>query len=84
MSLKPSPIEPVPEGTARVAQAAFRKGNALLKLLDGQGFVGIYNLSEQDGWLVRCDLPPDHPQHDVFRRAYRPRRGRRDLQLSLH
>jgi hypothetical protein len=25
--LKPSPIEPVPEGTARVAKAAFRKGN---------------------------------------------------------
>jgi len=25
--------------------------------------------SEQDGWLVRCDLPPDHPQHEVFRRA---------------
>jgi hypothetical protein len=27
MSLKPSPIQPVPEATARVARAAFRKGN---------------------------------------------------------
>ncbi len=27
MSLKPAPIQPVPEETARVARAAFRKGN---------------------------------------------------------
>jgi transposase len=38
--LKPSPIEPVPEGTARVARAAFRKGNPLLKLRDELG--GIF------------------------------------------
>jgi transposase len=29
MSMHPSPIEPVPEETARVARAAFRKGNLL-------------------------------------------------------
>jgi hypothetical protein len=34
MSLKPDPIQPVPEETARVARAAFRKGNPLLKLRD--------------------------------------------------
>ena len=39
MSLKPSPIEPVPEGTAHVARAAFRKGNPLLKLRDELGAV---------------------------------------------
>src|SRR4051794_34409382 len=39
MSLKPSPIGPVPEGTARVARAAFRKGNPLLKLRDELGAV---------------------------------------------
>src|SRR3954454_14221137 len=39
MSLKPSPIEPVPEATARVARAAFRKGNPLLKLRDELGTV---------------------------------------------
>src|SRR5947209_4553536 len=38
--LKPSPIEPVPEATARVARAAFRKGNPLLKLRDELG--GIF------------------------------------------
>ena len=36
MSLKPTPIDPVPEGTARVARAAFRRGNPLLKLRDGE------------------------------------------------
>src|SRR3954453_10419270 len=37
MTLKPTPIDPVPEETARVARAAFRKGNPLLKLRDGLG-----------------------------------------------
>ena len=37
MSLKSGPIGPVPEGTARIAKAAFRKGNALLKLRDELG-----------------------------------------------
>ena len=39
MSLKLSPIEPVPEETARVARAAFRKGNPLLKLRDELGAI---------------------------------------------
>jgi transposase len=39
MSLKPTPIDPVPEGTARVARAAFRKGNPLLKLRDELGTI---------------------------------------------
>jgi hypothetical protein len=39
MSLKPSPIQPVPEETARVARAAFRKGNPLLKLRDEFGAI---------------------------------------------
>src|SRR3712207_4898138 len=39
MSLKPSPIAPVPEETARVARAAFRKGSPLLKLRDELGAI---------------------------------------------
>src|SRR5690349_10983709 len=39
MSLKPTPIQPVPEATARVARAAFRKGNPLLKLRDELGVI---------------------------------------------
>ena len=37
MSLKPSPIQPVPAATARVARAASRKGNPLLKRRDELG-----------------------------------------------
>ena len=39
MSLKPSPIQPVPEETARVARAVFRKGNPLLSLRDELGAI---------------------------------------------
>src|SRR4051812_3920586 len=39
MSLKPGPVDPVPEETARVARAAFRKGNPLLELRDELGAV---------------------------------------------
>ncbi len=39
MSLKPDPIQPVPEETARVARAAFRKGNPLLKLRNELGAI---------------------------------------------
>ncbi len=37
MSLKPAMIQPVPEETARVAKAAFRRGNPLLQLRDELG-----------------------------------------------
>ena len=39
MSMRPSPIEPVLEETARVARAAFRKGNLLMRIRDEIGFV---------------------------------------------
>ena len=39
MSLRPSPIRPVPEGTVRVARAAFRKGNPLLEPRDELGVI---------------------------------------------
>jgi transposase len=39
MSLKPDPIQPVPEGTASVSRAAFRKGNPLLSLRDELGAI---------------------------------------------
>jgi transposase len=37
MSLKPEPIDPVPEETARIARAAFPKGNLYLRLRDELG-----------------------------------------------
>ena len=39
MSLHPEPIGPVPEETARVARAAFRRGNVYLKLRDELGTI---------------------------------------------
>ena len=59
MSLKPTVIQPVPEETARVARAAFRKGNPLLELRDAlgtifsdEGFVDLFPRLGQPG------LPP--------------------------
>ena len=37
MSLHPDPIGPVPEETARIARAAFRKGNLCMRLRDVLG-----------------------------------------------
>jgi len=39
MSLKPSPIPAVPEETANIAHAAFRKGNDYLKMRDELGVI---------------------------------------------
>ena len=39
MSLQPSPIAPVPEETARVARAAFPKGNRYLEIRDVLGTI---------------------------------------------
>ena len=41
MSLHPEPIPPVPEETARVAYAAFPKGNIYLKIRDSLGSIYI-------------------------------------------
>jgi transposase len=39
MSLHPQPLEPVPEDTARVARAAFPRGNPYLTLRDQLGVI---------------------------------------------
>ncbi len=39
MSLKPSPIPAVPEETARIARAAFPKGNIYLRMRDELGVI---------------------------------------------
>ena len=39
MSLKPQPIDPVPEETARIARAAYPKGNIYLQLRDKFGTI---------------------------------------------
>lgn len=59
MSLKPTEIPPVPEGTVRIARAAFPKGNPYLRLRDELGalyedadFAGLFPKRGQHG------LPP--------------------------
>src|SRR3954470_11964050 len=54
MSMRPSPIEPVPEETARIARAAFCKGNLLMRirdeigvLYDDQMFASLYDARGQ-------------------------------------
>ena len=44
MSLQPQPINPVPADTARIARAAFPKGNVLMKMRDE--LVLCYSCSE--------------------------------------
>ncbi|HZU03012.1 MAG TPA: hypothetical protein VFA10_25310 [Ktedonobacteraceae bacterium] len=39
MSLKPMPMPPVPEETARVAHAVFPRGNILMQLRDTLGTI---------------------------------------------
>ncbi len=39
MSLKPGPIPPVPEETARVAHTVFPRGNILMQLRDTLGTI---------------------------------------------
>lgn len=39
MSLKPNPIPPVPDETARIARAAFPKGNTVMKMRDELGVI---------------------------------------------
>ena len=37
MSMHPQPIDPIPEETARVAHAAFPKGNPYMRMRDDLG-----------------------------------------------
>src|SRR5215211_5948816 len=79
MSLKPSPIEPVPEVTARVARAAFRKGNPLLKLRDELGAIFVdadfADLFPRRGQPGLAAPGAGHPA-PVPRGPVRPARGR--------
>ncbi len=59
MSLHAQPIEPVPEETARVARAAFRRGNRCLQLRDVLG--GIYTDASFADLFPRRGQPAEAP-----------------------
>jgi hypothetical protein len=54
MSLKPEPIGPIPEETARIARAAFPKGNLYLRLRAITTYLELFTLTTQIA-LVRLD-----------------------------
>ena len=60
MSLHPSAIPPVPEETARVAHAAFRKGNRYLQMRDVLGTMytdRAVRRSVSIAWPALCGRP---------------------------
>ncbi len=59
MSLQPEPVGPVPEATARVAQAAFPKGNTYMQLRDVLGV--IYADASFAPLFARCRRPAESP-----------------------
>ena len=57
MSVKPTPIPPIPEQTKQVAEAAFPKGNVYMQMRDELGsiytdelFTELYSGEGQPGW----------------------------------
>jgi transposase len=59
MSLRPQPLEPVPEDTARVARAAFPKGNPYLTLRDQLGV--IFQDEDFTALFPMCGQPSPPP-----------------------
>jgi transposase len=60
MSLKPQPINPVPEETVRVARAAFPKGNLYLTLRDEIGTLYWLKLMHLDDLRALTPLTWGH------------------------
>ena len=59
MSLHPEPIGPVPEETARIARAAFAKGNPYLSLRDELGL--FYTDAQSADLFPTRGSPRKHP-----------------------
>src|SRR3954462_5598800 len=93
MSMRPSPIEPVPEETARIARAAFCKGNLLMRirdeigvLYDDQMFASLYDARGQLALAPWClDMVTAFQFLDNFsdRQAFEAVRGRIHLNFAL-
>jgi transposase len=93
MSLKSSPIEPVPDETARIARAAFRRGNPLLKLRDELGpvfadadFADLFPKRGQPGlapWRLALVTLLQFRENLADRRAAEAVRARIDWKYAL-
>ena len=93
MSMRPSPIEPVPEETARVARAAFRKGNLLMRIRDEIGilyddrmFASLYDARGQlaiSPWRLALVTVFQFLENLSDRQAAEAVRSRIDLKYAL-
>ena len=93
MSMHASPIEPVPEETARVARAAFRKGNLLMRirdeigiLYDDQMFASLYDARGQlaiSPWRLALVTVFQFLENLSDRQAAEAVRSRIDLKYAL-
>ena len=93
MSMRPSPIEPVPEETARIARAAFRKGNLLMRirdeigiLFDDQMFASLYDARGQlaiSPWRLALVTVFQFLENLSDRQAAEAVRSRIDLKYAL-
>jgi transposase len=93
MSLRPLPIEPVPEETARVARAAFRKGNLLMRIRDDVGvlyddemFASLYDARGQQAiapWRLALVTLVQFLENLSDRQAAEAVRSRIDVKYAL-
>ena len=93
MSMRLSPIEPVPEETARIARAAFRKGNLLMRIRDEIGvlyedqmFASLYDARGQLAiapWRLALVTVFQFLENLSDRQAAEAVRGRIDLKYAL-
>ena len=93
MSLHPEPIPPVPEETARVAHAAFPKGNIYLKIRDSLGsiyidedFADLFSVQGQPAqspWRLALICVMQYMENLSDRQAADAVRGRIDWKYAL-
>jgi transposase len=93
MSLKPSPIPPVPSETVRVARAAFPKGNIYMKLrervgtiIDDEDFVALFSTEGAPGlppWRLALVTILQFHEHLSDRQAAEAVRARIDWKYVL-
>src|SRR4051812_29756359 len=93
MSMRPSPIEPVPAETVRIARAAFCKGNLLMRirdeigvLYDDQMFARLYDARGQLAiapWRLALVTVFQFLENLSDRQAAEAVRGRIDLKYAL-
>src|SRR3954470_5360759 len=93
MSMRPSPIEPVPAETVRIARAAFRKGNLLMRirdeigiLYDDQMFARLYDARGQlaiSPWRLALVTVFQFLENLSDRQAAEAVRSRIDLKYAL-